>query len=171
MRNQFDNLNEHDPGTARTGGLASITDNVSLAWSRVSSLAAAVDTNLDRWLTDTYRLGLTDFRALTLLGQSSDKEMRVNDLAQQIGLNPSSATRLVSRLETKGLAYRDVCQDDGRGVYAVINQAGEALLGETRAPFETRVRELLEKSGAHLPQLDPRSIATALSEVSGLLAP
>ncbi|WP_235871244.1 MarR family winged helix-turn-helix transcriptional regulator [Rhodococcus spongiicola] len=133
--------------------------------------ASAVDSSLDKWLADTYRLGLTEFRALTFLSQASDKELRVNDLAQCVGLNPSSATRLVSRLEAKELARRDVCEDDGRGVYAVIEQHGEALLKEVRTSYEVRVQELLSRPAVHFPHLDARLIAAALTEVGALVTP
>lgn len=141
------------------------------AWSKVAAFASAVDAALDKWLAEAYRVGLTEFRALTYISQTSEKELRVNDLAQRVGLNQSSATRLVSRLESKGYARRDVCMDDGRGVYAVITEEGEALLREVREPYEAKVRELLEKSQAHFPQLDVRQLGHALSEIESLLTP
>ncbi|WP_116246165.1 MarR family winged helix-turn-helix transcriptional regulator [Nocardiopsis sp. FIRDI 009] len=143
----------------------------SAAWSKVAAFASAVDASLDRWLADTHRVGLTEFRALTFLSQASDRELRVNDLAQRVGLNQSSATRLVSRLETKGLAYRDVCPDDGRGVYAVITEEGETLLREVRAPYEDRVQELLGKASVHFPHLDVERLGHALSKVESLVTP
>lgn len=150
---------------------ASPRGSVSVAWSRVAVFASAVDASLDKWLADTYRLGLTEFRALTFLNQAPDKELRVNDLAQRVGLNPSSTTRLISRLEAKGLARRDVCPDDGRGVYAVIDERAEKLLAEVRDPYEARVQELLSKPAIHFPHLDARLIAGALAEVGALAGP
>ena len=151
-------------GTASGGG-------ASAAWSQVAVFASAMDASLDRWLADTYRIGLTEYRALAFLGRASDKELRVAVLAQKIGLNPSSTTRLVSRLEAKGLARRDVCEDDGRGVYAVIDERGEELLCEVRGPYEARVQELLSNPGIHFPHLDARAVSTALTEVGGLVRP
>lgn len=150
---------------------ASTHGSTSVVWSRVAAFASAVDASLDKWLADTYRVGLTEFRALAFLSQATDKELRVHDLAQRVGLNSSSTTRLVSRLEAKGLVRRDVCQDDGRGVYAVIEERGETLLREVRDPFEARVQELLSKPAAHFPHLDAPAIATALTEVGILLTP
>jgi DNA-binding MarR family transcriptional regulator len=103
------------------------------------------------------------------LSQAADKELRVSELAQRVGLNQSSATRLVSRLEAKELVRRDTCPDDRRGVYAVITEQGEALLSDLRTPYEERVRELLSKAGAHFPDLDIPRLAGALSEVGALL--
>lgn len=147
------------------------TGSASLAWSRVAVFASAVDASLDKWLADTYRIGLTEYRALGLLSRSADKELRVNDLAHQAGLNPSSTTRLVSRLEAKGFARRDVCADDGRGVYAVIDQKGEDLLREVRDPYETHLRDLLSNPTKHALHLDAGQIADALVQVRELTAP
>lgn len=145
--------------------------SVSRAWSQAASFASAVDASLDRWLADTYRLGLTEYRALTLLAQQSDKELRITVLGQGIGLTQTSTTRLVSRLEAKGLARRDVCQDDGRGVYAVIDEPGEALVREVREPFEARVQELLTKPAVHFPHLNTSQIAAAFAGVEAALTP
>ncbi|MFG2101014.1 MarR family winged helix-turn-helix transcriptional regulator [Micromonospora echinaurantiaca] len=152
------------PGVTPAGG-------VSSAWSQVAAFASAVDASLGRWLTDAYRVGLTEYRALVYLSQAADKELRVNDLAQRVGLNQSSVTRLVSRLEAKGLTRRDICLDDGRGVYAVITEQGEALLKQVRGPYEQRVRELLGNVGVHFPQLDARQLGQALGDVGRLLVP
>lgn len=154
-----------------SGSGASLGDGAGAAWSKVAAFASAVDAGLDKWLADAYRVGLTEFRALVFVSQAPDKELRVNDLAQRVGLNQSSATRLVSRLEAKGLAYRDTCPDDGRGVYAVITEAGEALLGEAREPYEARVRELLGKASTHFPQFDAHQLGRALNEIGSIVAP
>ncbi|WP_029925643.1 MarR family winged helix-turn-helix transcriptional regulator [Nocardia otitidiscaviarum] len=144
---------------------------VSAAWSKVAALTSAVDANLDRWLADTYRVGLTEFRALSLVSQSSEKELRVNDLAQSVGLNQSSATRLVTRLESKGYVRRDLCADDKRGVYAVITEQGEALVRDARSPYEDRITELLTAAATHFPGVDIRQLGAALREIEALLAP
>ena len=139
--------------------------DLSVAWGRVALFASALDSDLDKWLDDTYRIGLTEFRALGHLSEAPDKELRVNDLAQRIGLNPSSTTRLISRLEAKDLARRDVCSDDGRGVYAVIDAGGERMLREVRTPYDARVRELLNQPAGLLSGVDAAEIASALADV------
>lgn len=148
-----------------------MTSSASSAWYRVAAFTSAVDANLDKWLGDNYRLGLTEYRALTFLSQALDKELRITVLAQRVGLTSTSTTRLVSRLEAKGHARRDVCEDDGRGVYAVIDEPGETLLREVRESFEARVRDLLSDPAKHFPHLDADLVALALAEVSVLVKP
>ena len=142
-----------------------------IAWARVAGFASAVDSHLDRWLADTYRVGLTEFRALDLLSRAPENELRVNDLAQRVGLDPSSATRMVTRLAAKGFARRDVCEADGRGVYAVLEHKGADLLRVVRAPYTERVEKLLGDASAHFPQLDARYTAEALAAVASIVEP
>ena len=51
------------------------------------------------------------------------------ELADSVLLSRSGMTRLVDRLEREGLLERDTCAADGRGTFAVLTDAGEALLG------------------------------------------
>lgn len=139
------------------------------SWSRVAVFASAVDGNLDKWLADTYRLGLTEYRALGCLRFADDRELRVSELARKVGLNPSSVTRLVSRLEAKGLAVRDVCEDDGRGVFAVLSDRGESLAAEIEQPFADRLRDVLASPDVHFPEFDAEVVGSAMSDVRRLL--
>ncbi|MFI6576472.1 MarR family winged helix-turn-helix transcriptional regulator [Nocardiopsis sp. NPDC050513] len=144
---------------------------VSSDWSRVAAFVAAVDAGLGTWLTEHHGVGLTEFRAIAHLSQSPDKELRVNDLAHRVNLTQSSTTRLVSRLEARGLARRDVCSDDGRGVYAVITEEGEALLRAARAPFEERLARLLGNAAAHDPHGDAHGLERALTAIGRAVSP
>ncbi|GLY64916.1 MarR family winged helix-turn-helix transcriptional regulator [Amycolatopsis taiwanensis] len=143
--------------------------DLSRSWSQVAAFVSAVDAGLNKWLTTTYGIGLTEYRALVLLSRTPDKELRVNDLAQQVGLNQSSVTRLLSRLEDKGLTYRDTCPDDGRGIYAVIAERGEALLSEAGEPHQAKIQELLEGAAKRDPQLDQQELGRAFGAIGGLI--
>ena len=139
------------------------------AWTQVAAFAAAVDARLGKWLTDTYGIGLSEYRAMNHLRVAPDKELRVNELAHKTGLNQSSMTRLLSRLEAKSLTYRDTCPDDGRGIYAVISDEGEALITRMRQDYDSRLRSLLSEPDKHFPELDARQAADSLRAVAGLL--
>jgi DNA-binding MarR family transcriptional regulator len=145
------------------------TEDLGSAWAQVAAFAAAVDAKLGKWLTDTYGLGLSEYRAMNHLSQSPAKELRVNELAQKSGLNQSSVTRLLSRLEAKSLAYRDTCPDDGRGVYAVISDDGESLLARMRQAYDAKLEELLGEPGKHLQEIEPSQAGRALQTISDRL--
>ncbi len=139
------------------------TRDLTAAWSQVATFVSDVEARLGRWLTSTHGLGLTEYRALMHLSKASDKELRVNDLAHQVGLNQSSVTRLLSRLEEKALVYRDTCPDDGRGVFAVITDKGDAVVGEVRGPFEAIMSDAVRHIASQSVGPDGRSLDRALT--------
>jgi DNA-binding MarR family transcriptional regulator len=75
------------------------------------------------------RLTLTQRRLLQSLrsGQSGQGE-----LGRELGLSPASLTRLVDRLEERGLVVRSRDSEDRRRVTVELQPAGQRLLGETR---------------------------------------
>ncbi|MBK0421891.1 MarR family transcriptional regulator [Leucobacter sp. CSA2] len=148
-----------------------MADDLTGAWTRVAAFASAFDANLDRWLSEHFNLGLTEYWALNFMEQAPDRELRIAALAQNVGLTSTSTTRLVSRLEAKGLARRDVCMEDGRGVYAVIDDSGAALLREARDPFEARVRDLLGNPQSHFPHLNTLALRAAFTQTGDALQP
>lgn len=129
-------------------------ENLSSSWSQVAGVVGAVDAGLSRWLSDTHNIGLTEYHAVLHLSKASDRELRINELAEKVGLNQSSATRLVGRLEAKGLASRDTCPDDGRGVYAVISDHGVDVVSRIREHYENKLSELLRNAVRQYPHLD-----------------
>jgi DNA-binding MarR family transcriptional regulator len=100
-------------------------DADELAWDALASLHSRVEQQLAKAL-HRHGLGLSDYRALGTLAGAEHGGMRISELAGALGLNESSASRLADRLEQAGLTERCVCDDDRRGVYAFITQAGRA---------------------------------------------
>lgn len=140
-------------------------------WLHVSSFVAEVDASLGMWLTEHHGVALTEYRALRCLSAVPEKELRITELARRIGLNQSSVTRLLGRLEAKRLTRRDTCYEDGRGVYAVITEQGEALLGEAREPFQGQIQQLLDQTREHGRAGGTLAAARALDRVGARMRP
>ena len=73
-------------------------------------------------------LSLTEFDVLIRLARSAGHRLRMSDLADQAALSTSGLTRVVDRLEQRGLARREVCPSDRRGAFTVLTEDGERLL-------------------------------------------
>ncbi|RVX45467.1 DNA-binding MarR family transcriptional regulator [Nonomuraea polychroma] len=129
---------------------------LSSSWDHVLLLHARVETSLATTLQRRHGIGLSEYRALGHLAASPAGELRMQELADKIGLNQSSVTRLVARLNAADFAYRDLCPDDKRGVYTVITEAGRARYAEASLTYEAALRSVLEKAG----QADPRLAVT-----------
>ncbi|MFF5108395.1 MarR family winged helix-turn-helix transcriptional regulator [Streptosporangium sp. NPDC000509] len=103
-------------------------------------------------------LGLSEYRALGRLATAPGGCMRMQELAEAVGLNQSSVTRLVARLESAGMTRRDLCSDDRRGVYSVITDEGRTRLAGATPTYERSLAAALEQADVD-PELSPLVLA------------
>lgn len=117
-------------------------------WDRLVALHARVENDLGRALQRAHNLGLSEYRALGHLAAAADGELRMQELADRIGLNQSSVSRLVARLEADGLTYRDLCANDRRGVYSVITDVGRARHRDAAPTYREALDQALRAAAA-----------------------
>jgi DNA-binding MarR family transcriptional regulator len=106
-----------------------------VVWSRFLRLHATVERELALALQRRHSIGLSEYRSLEHLQHAPQSELRMQDLADRVGLGQSSVTRLVGRLEASGLAHKDLCPSDKRGVYAVLTDEGRERYRAARATY------------------------------------
>ena len=99
---------------------------------------------------------LVQYRALVVLSYSG--EHRVAELAEQLDVNSSSATRLTDRLARKGLISRVTDPDDRRATLIALTDAGRDAVSAVAARRRTEVSRILRK----LPVDTRRSVVTSL---------
>ncbi len=104
-------------------------------WARVLTLHSRVERQLAQALQRHHGIGLSEYRALEDLSQATDGELRMQELAERVGLGQSSVTRLVGRLDSAGYAHKDLCPADKRGVYAVITEEGRRRYSAARSTY------------------------------------
>ncbi|WP_066943996.1 MarR family winged helix-turn-helix transcriptional regulator [Streptomyces lushanensis] len=117
-------------------------------WGRVLTLHAHVERQLTQALQRKHGVGLSEFRALECLVRAKGGELRMQELADRVGLGQSSATRLVGRLFSAGFAFRDLCPDDKRGVYAVITDEGRQRYADARGTYSEVLSAALNTAGS-----------------------
>jgi DNA-binding MarR family transcriptional regulator len=97
---------------------------------------------LDDELRSRHGLPLTSFDVLAQLDLAPEGQLRMSELADAVLLSRSGLTRLVERLEAKGLLERRECTEDARGAYAVLTDRGRTLLSKARETHIVGVRRL-----------------------------
>ncbi|MBT2413707.1 MarR family transcriptional regulator [Streptomyces sp. ISL-12] len=107
-------------------------------WRELSEAQTHVNAGLERELYRQHQLRLSEYHALSSLADAVDGSLRMQDLADAVGLNQSSVTRIVARLEAQGLCERCLCPDDRRGVFTRLHEAGRAR-AEAAAPTYRKV--------------------------------
>ncbi|WP_342212844.1 MarR family winged helix-turn-helix transcriptional regulator [Rhizobium sp. CFBP 8762] len=103
-----------------------------------------MEADLGRFLQRQHGLGLSELRALKILAKSPNNELRMQDLAAHMQLNQSSVSRMAERLERRGLALRDLCPDDKRGVYTVLTDAGRDCLSRAEGDYDAALKDLVK---------------------------
>src|SRR5919106_986522 len=141
--------------TTNTTAVRELAAEELAAWRGLLRVHSALVKALDAELVAAHDLPLSSYEVLINLQAAPDRRRRMADLADSVLLSRSGMTRLVDRLERDGLLVRDTCDSDGRGTFAVLTDAGDALLARARATHLDGVRErfLRHFSEAELRQL------------------
>lgn len=128
-------------------------------WRRLAALHALIESALERELQAAHQLSVVEFTVLDALSRQDGWHMRMQQLARAAALSSSATTRLVTRLEDRGLLTRILCADDRRGIYTEPTAAGRELLEQAR-PTHDRVLEESLSRAEELPEL--QSLAASL---------
>ena len=112
-------------------------------WRTLAALHGLIERDLERALK-RYELSVVEFTVLDALSRQDGWHMRMEQLARAAALSSSAATRLVTRLEDRGLLRRTVCADDRRGIYSELTAKGSRLLARARPTHDQTVHKTLE---------------------------
>lgn len=84
---------------------------------------------------------LAQHRVLVLLAARGD--LIVGDIAEDLGVNPSNATRICDRLQRLGLITRARSSQDGRVVVVALSNQGATLVKEVTRRRRVEVERVL----------------------------
>jgi DNA-binding MarR family transcriptional regulator len=135
-----------------------LTDDQLAAWRSFLQAHAVVIRRLEADLLVEHQLPLASYDVLVQLVEAPGRRLRMTELAQRVLISRSGLTRLVDRLEREGLVRREACDDDARGLFAVLTDAGYARL---RRAASTHLRGVQNYA---VGQLDDRQVA-ALADI------
>ncbi|MFC4563772.1 MarR family winged helix-turn-helix transcriptional regulator [Nocardiopsis mangrovi] len=123
-------------------------------WCALSVLHGTIEAHVERDLQAAHGLSVREFSVLAALSDRPEAKMRMSELAEAVVLSQSATTRLVNRLEDRGLLGRVLCDTDRRGIYTAVTEAGHRLLAEARPTNEASLAEVLDTAGRD-PELAP----------------
>ncbi len=107
-------------------------------WRALAALHGLIEASLERALQEEHGLSVVEYTVLDALSRQDGWLMRMHQLARAAALSQSATTRLVNRLEDRGLLTRVLCPDDRRGIYTELTAKGRALVDRAR-PLHDRV--------------------------------
>ncbi|MEV6945686.1 MarR family transcriptional regulator [Streptomyces sp. NPDC051172] len=127
------------------------------SWSALSLLHGRIEAHIERALQAGHDLSVREYSLLDVLSRQHDGEgghLQMKQVADAVVLSQSATTRLVTRLEDRGLLTRYLCPTDRRGIYTNVTEPGLRLLEEARPTNEAALREALDEA-AQSPELAP----------------
>ncbi|MEC3913385.1 MarR family winged helix-turn-helix transcriptional regulator [Nocardia sp. CDC160] len=126
-------------------------------WCALSLLHGKIEAHVERALQSAHGLSVREYSLLDVLSRQHDGKggmLQMKQVADAIVLSQSATTRLVTRLEDRGLLSRYLCPDDRRGIYTKVTDAGHTLLEAARPTNDTALREALAAASRN-PELAP----------------
>ncbi|CAK7287261.1 MULTISPECIES: MarR family winged helix-turn-helix transcriptional regulator [Streptomyces] len=126
-------------------------------WCALSALHGKIEAHIERALQAQHDLSVREYSLLDVLSRQHDGEgghLQMKQVADAVVLSQSATTRLVTRLEDRGLLERYLCPTDRRGIYTNVTEEGLRLLEKARPTNDAALREALDKASEN-PELAP----------------
>jgi len=130
-------------------------------WRTLAALHALIEAELERALAASAQLSVVEYTVLDALSRQDGWHMRMQQLSRATALSASATTRLVTRLEDRGLLTRVLCADDRRGIYTELTPAGRELYEQAHPIHDETLERTLAEAEAR-PELAP--VVHALQE-------
>jgi DNA-binding MarR family transcriptional regulator len=133
------------------------------AWRGVLNAHASVVARIERALADAGLPPLSWYDVLWALRSAPGRRARMGELAASLTISRGGLTKLADRLEDMGLLQREPAEQDGRGYYATLTDAGNQLLRRMWPIYSGVLRDTLV---AAVTEEEAALIAAALQRVA-----
>jgi len=101
-----------------------------------------------------YQLSETQYNVLRILRGAGDQGATCTQVSERMINHDPDITRLLDRMEARGLIRRERSKEDRRAVVATISPDGLALLGSMDEPLRNYLRDRMGRLGkANMEQL------------------
>jgi len=135
------------------------TQSTALAqnWCALSLLHERIQAHVERALLAEHELSAREYSLLTVLSrqyEAVESHLQMKQVADALVLSQSATTRLVTRLEERGLLARCFCPLDRRGIYTNVTEKGFEALKAARPTHDTALKAALDEARL-VPQLLP----------------
>jgi DNA-binding MarR family transcriptional regulator len=113
------------------------------SWLSVVRLMTWLPWSIDQQLQRDSKLGMVDYQVMAILSESPERTMRLSSLAEVTNASLSRLSRVVTRLEKRGLVRREPDATDGRFTNAILTDEGLQTLAEAAPGHLAHVRSLV----------------------------
>ena len=100
-----------------------LSDEEQRAWRAHLDVNRLLMYQLERDL-QPFGLTMNDYEILVNLSESDEHRLRMSDLAASTLQSKSRLSHQITRMEKAGLVRRESCEEDKRGLFAVLTETG-----------------------------------------------
>jgi DNA-binding MarR family transcriptional regulator len=142
-------VNSYDVGVTRPTSdghepeVKGLTAEELHSWLSVVRLITWLPWSIDQQLQRDSKLGMVDYQVMAILSESPERTMRLSSLAEVTNASLSRLSRVVTRLEKRGLVRREPDATDGRFTNAILTDEGLQTLAEAAPGHLAHVRSLV----------------------------
>ena len=113
------------------------------AWLRLAGVMLKLSPALDSQLQRDNDLTHFDYLCLAMLSESTDRTLRMSELAARANASLSRLSHVISKLEKRGWVARQPCPDSRRVTLVRLTDAGWSVLVEAAPGHVETVRSLV----------------------------
>lgn len=111
------------------------------AWEATRLAVLRVEADIERLLDNQRGQELIVYRVLSTL-QGAGGQMRMHELAEELVVSRSTATRICDRMQRSGLVQRERSRNDGRAVFVQLTRQGREEFRRCQPAYERLVNEV-----------------------------
>lgn len=108
-------------------------------WRSFLSVSIQLMERLDQELQQHHDIALVDYQILSMLDEAEASRLRMSDLASQVLVSRSRLTYRIDRLTESGFVHREECEDDRRGMWAIVTDSGRLRYHEAKTTYQAAV--------------------------------
>lgn len=119
-------------------------------WCALQVLHDRISSHIERALQPAHGISVREFALLEALSHQHDGDgghLQMKQVAAAVVLSQSATTRLVARLEDRGLLSRYICPTDRRGIYTEVTAEGHRVLTAARPTNDAALQQALDEVG------------------------
>ena len=140
-----------------------LNDDEELVWRSLMRLVFTLRPALDEDLQRSCGLSSTEYSVLMHLSESSDRQLRMSDLADRTNLSPSRITRVIDKMAQFDLVERRAGAGDGRNTYAALTSSGMSTL---QRAWPHHLRSVRKRAFDHLTPEETRALGPLLQRLA-----
>lgn len=116
---------------------------IRAAWRTFIETTGRLQDELDKVLREGAKIAIADYNLFVLLSEAPDHRLRFKDLAKRMSFSKSRLSYQVKVLDKRGLVCRRTAEEDARGLYVELTDAGMKTYREASKLHSAQVKALM----------------------------